>query len=663
MYSGVSTTFGFTVNPQPDFSLGMSPSSANVVVGASTTYTVAVTALNGFGGTVSFGTSGLPSGVTGSFNPTTVTGSGSTALTVMTTGSAPLGGSTITVTGASGALNRNTSASLTITGASSGGPPVPISVTPNSGSGLSPTFAFAFSDPNGTSDIVSAQMDIGAALSATGACYFYYSKGANALYLATDAGAWQGPLTVGSAGTFENSQCSVNAGASSVSVSGNTLTLTLALSFTAGFAGAKNIYMEVQNATQDSGWSAQGTWTVASGGSSPDFSLGMSVGPGSVAAGGSAQYIVTVAGKNGFDGTVSFSVSGLPSGVTGGFNPTTVTGSGSTTLTILTSNGASLGGFTITVTGTSGSLSHQATASLTITGASSGGPPAPASVTPNSGSGSSQTFAFAFTDPNGTADISSTQMDIGATLSATGACYFYYARGSNALYLANNAGAWQGPLTVGSAGTLQNSQCTVNAGTSSVSASGNTLTLSLALTFTAAFFGAKNIYMEEQNATEHSGWSAQGAWTAASGGESASPPIPVSVAPSTGSGSSQTFAFAFSDPNGAADISSAQLDIGATLSATRACYLYYSRGANAIYLANNAGAWQGPLTVGSAGTLTNSQCSVNAGSSAVSTSGNTLTLNLALSFTGAFAGAKNIYMEVQNAVNSGWSLHGAWTVR
>jgi hypothetical protein len=196
-----------------------------------------------------------------------------------------------------------------------------------------------------------------------------------------------------------------------------------------------------------------------------------------------------------------------------------------------------------------------------------------------------------------------------------------------------------------------------------VSASGNTLTLSLALTFTAAFFGAKNIYMEEQNATEHSGWSAQGAWTAASGGESASPPIPVSVAPSTGSGSSQTFAFAFSDPNGAADISSAQLDIGATLSATRACYLYYSRGANAIYLANNAGAWQGPLTVGSAGTLTNSQCSVNAGSSAVSTSGNTLTLNLALSFTGAFAGAKNIYMEVQNAVNSGWSLHGAWTVR
>jgi hypothetical protein len=388
----------------------------------------------------------------------------------------------------------------------------------------------------------------------------------------------------------------------------------------------------------------------------------MTAGPGSIAAGNSAQYTVTVTGSNGFDGTVSFGVSGLPSGVTGSFNPTTVTGSGSTTLTILTTSGASLGGFTITVTGTSGALNHNTTASLTITGAGSGGPPAPASVTPNSGSGSSQTFAFAFTDPNGASDISSTQMDIGATLSATGSCYFYYARGSNALYLATDAGAWQGPLTVGSAGTLANSQCTVNAATSSVSASGDTLTLSLALTFTTGFTGAKNIYMEVRNATQDSGWSTQGAWTVASGGESASPPAPVSVTPKTGSGSSETFAFAFSDGNGAADIASAQLDISGTLSATGACYLYYSRGANAIYLANNAGAWQGPLTVGSAGTLQNSQCSVNAGTSSVSMSGNTLTLNLALSFTGAFAGAKNIYMEVQNAVNSGWSLHGAWTV-
>jgi hypothetical protein len=47
-----------------------------------------------------------------------------------------------------------------------------------------------------------------------------------------------------------------------VTSSGNNLTLNLALSFNAGFAGAKNIYMEVQNATLDSGWAQRGAWTV-----------------------------------------------------------------------------------------------------------------------------------------------------------------------------------------------------------------------------------------------------------------------------------------------------------------------------------------------------------------------------------------------------------------
>jgi hypothetical protein len=51
---------------------------------------------------------------------------------------------------------------------------------------------FTFSDPNGATDIVSMQMDITAQLSATYACYFYYSRASNALYLANDAGAWQG---------------------------------------------------------------------------------------------------------------------------------------------------------------------------------------------------------------------------------------------------------------------------------------------------------------------------------------------------------------------------------------------------------------------------------------------------------------------------------------
>ncbi len=541
--------------------------------------------------------------------------------------------------------------------------PAPVSVTPNAGGGSSQKFAFAFSDPNGAADIASMQMDISATLAATGACYFYYSRGANAIYLANDAGAWPAPLAIGVAGTTQNSQCMLDAGASSVTMSGNNLTLNLALSFKAGFAGGKNIYMEVRNATLDSGWSKQGSWTVTASSPSPDFSLGMTPGTQSVGAGGSTAYTVTVTGSNGFSGSVGFGVSGLPSGVTGSFNPTSVTGAGSTTLTINTIAGAPTGGFTAMVTGTSGSLSHNTSASLTITG-SSGGPPTAVSVTPNSGSGSSQTFAFAFSDPNGEADIVSMQMDINATLAATGACYFYYSRGANAIYLATDAGAWPAPLTIGVAGTTQNSQCSLDAGASSVLTSGASLTLNLALSFKAGFVGAKNIYMEVQNGTQDSGWVQRGSWTTTAGGTGTpSPPSAVSVTPSSGSGMSRAFTFAYSDLNGAADIVSAQMDVSATLAAKGACYLYYAAGSNAIYLATDAGAWPAPLTVGVAGTTQNSQCSLDAGASSVTKLGNNLTLNLALTFKAGFAGAKNVYMEAHNAtLDSGWVLRATWTV-
>jgi hypothetical protein len=188
-------------------------------------------------------------------------------------------------------------------------------------------------------------MVINASLASAGSCYFYYTRASNQIYLATNAGAWQGSLTVGTAGTMANSQCTVNAGASSVTTSGNNLTLNLAVSFTSGFAGAKNIFMEVQNATQQSAWTPLGTWTVLAP-SGPGFSLGMTPSSQSVAAGGNTSYTVTVTPSNGFSGTVSLGVSGLPTGVTGGFNPTSVAGSGSSTLMITAGAGAPGGSYT-----------------------------------------------------------------------------------------------------------------------------------------------------------------------------------------------------------------------------------------------------------------------------------------------------------------------------
>jgi hypothetical protein len=110
-------------------------------------------------------------------------------------------------------------------------------------------------------------------------------------------------------------------------------------------------------------------------------------------------------------------------------------------------------------------------------------------VTPSSCSGLSQTFAFAFSNGNGAADITSALIDISSTLSVSGACYIYYVRSLSKLYLASDTGSWQGLLKLGSAATLQNSQCTVHPATTTAVLSGNTLTLNLPLTFNAAFAG------------------------------------------------------------------------------------------------------------------------------------------------------------------------------
>ena len=127
-------------------------------------------------------------------------------------------------------------------------------------------------------------------------------------------------------------------------------------------------------------------------------------------------------------------------------------------------------------------------------------------------------------------------------------------------------------------------------------------------------------------------------------------PTPVSVTPSSGTGAAETFAFVFTDPNGFADIVSAQLEVSAVLETPGTCYIYYSRASNEFYLENDAGTgWSSPMTLGTAGNLPNSQCIINVGASSVSTSGNNLTLSLALTFQSAYAGAKNTYMLVANA--------------
>jgi hypothetical protein len=99
---------------QPDFSVAATPSSQTVSRGKNTSYTVSVTPSSGFTGNVSFSVTGLPSGATASFTPSSISGSGSSTLAVNTSSSTPTGTYTLTITVTSGTLSHTAQVKLAV---------------------------------------------------------------------------------------------------------------------------------------------------------------------------------------------------------------------------------------------------------------------------------------------------------------------------------------------------------------------------------------------------------------------------------------------------------------------------------------------------------------------------------------------------------------------
>jgi hypothetical protein len=98
----------------------------------------------------------------------------------------------------------------------------------------------------------------------------------------------------------------------------------------------------------------------------PDFSLSATPASQLAAPGSGTSYTLNIAGTNGFAGSVSFSVTGLPSGVTPSFTPAAVTGAGSSNLSITTTSSTPMGTYPLTVTATSGALSHSTSVTLVV---------------------------------------------------------------------------------------------------------------------------------------------------------------------------------------------------------------------------------------------------------------------------------------------------------
>ncbi len=313
-----------------DFSISASPSSQTVAQGSSTTYTVSTFVTAGTARAVSLSATGLPSGASASFNPTSVTAGQNSTLTVSTTASAATGTFGFTITGqySSPPSAHSTAVSLTVTAATDD---FSISASPSSRTvvaGSSTTFAVSTVVASGTARTVS--------LSASG-------------------------LPSGVTATFN--PASVTAG------QGSTLTITT----TSAAIGTSTLTITGQYVSPPMTHSTTVSLTVTAA-PTDDFSMSASPSSQTVVQGSSATFTVTTQVTSGAAQTVNLSITGLPAGATGAFAPTSVTAGGTSTLTVATITATPTGTFALTITGTSSTATHTAGVSLVVTTASTSGP-------------------------------------------------------------------------------------------------------------------------------------------------------------------------------------------------------------------------------------------------------------------------------------------------
>jgi len=309
-----------------------------------------------------------------------------------------------------------------------------------------------------------------------------------------------------------------------------------------------------------------------------------------------------------------------------------------------------------------------------LTNVTSTGPAVPAagSTSPGFGGAANQTFTFTFSDTGGYQNLSVVDVLINNALDGRHACYVAFVPSgatSGSVYLVDDAGDAGGPyqgLVLPGSGTVSNGQCTISGAGSSVVGSGNTLTLTLAIAFSASFGGNQVVYTSAgDKSSANSGWQALGTW-GVPGAAPSGPSVSAMSPARTNSLGPTTYAFTFTDTNGWQDIAVANILINGAIDGRHGCYLAFVPSSNSLLLVDDAGDAGGPysgMVLPGAGTVSNSQCSISGAGSSVSGSGNTLTLTLAMTFNQSFAGNQIFFLAARNnALNSNWQAVGSVSV-
>jgi subtilase family serine protease len=313
-----------TGSAAPGFSLSASPTSVSVVQGSSGTSTITSSVTGGFDSAIALSASGEPTGVTVGFSPTSITGAGTSTMTLTVASTTATGAYTITVSGTSGSTTETTTVSLTVTS----------TPTPAFTISASPTSVSVVQGNSGSSTItttVSGGFNSAIALSASG-----QPAGVTVTF---------SPASIAAPGSGTS--------AMSMAVASTTATGTYTITVTG------------------SGESITHTATVSLTVTAPStgtFTISVSPTSGYLDQGQSGYAVVTTKVSGGFDSAITFSATGVPTGVTYSFTPASIgaPGSGTTDFNLTVSRSAPTGTYPITITGTGGGVTKSTTLTFQV---------------------------------------------------------------------------------------------------------------------------------------------------------------------------------------------------------------------------------------------------------------------------------------------------------
>lgn len=374
-----------------NFSLSASPPTLSVGQGSSATSTVTSTLNGPFNSTIALSASGLPSGATANFSPSSIAapGSGSSVVTISAGAATPPGTYNVVVAGTGGRQTHSLTINLTVTSAGStqqllgntgfengSSNPTPWSVTSgvidNSTSRAAHTGSWkAWLDGYGavhTDTLLQTVSIPSTSTNATLSFWLHIDTAETTTTAANDTLKVQIRNSSGALLTTLATYSNLNVIADYVQVlfdvtsyKGQTVQLYL--------VGVENSSLKTSFIVDDF------ALNVSSSGTAADFTIASNPPSLTVASGtsGSSSISTTVSGS--FNSAIALSASGLPTGTTAGFSPSSIAapGNGSSTLTLSVGAATAAGTYSITVSGTGGSTTHSTVLSLTVTGSGGGG--------------------------------------------------------------------------------------------------------------------------------------------------------------------------------------------------------------------------------------------------------------------------------------------------